>query len=834
MGGGGRHGGAGRGIVAALVLVAWPRDISAWVSALVVAAVLWFAPAAWGQAGAEAYEGRPIARVLIKRSAGAGGEAGGAGGGERALVDLDGRSAQRALNNIRSQPGAPYRAEVVRGDVARLNRLNAYDGVETLAQLRTDGAVDLIFVLEPQRLIVDVQVTGNRAVTDQQLLLVVDILINTPIDRFQIDRSARRIEEVYREKGYYLAQVTVDESALAEERVVLFRIREGERVKITEIRFEGNVAFGASRLLRQVQTREGGVFRRGAIDDVQLDADVGALVEFYREQGYLDVRADRTLTPSPNGREAILTFLIEEGELYVFRGLRVEYIGEGREGFDPVYSPEQIAGLLVLKPGGVYGAREVEQSVQNVRRAYGQLGFADAIVQRADLRDTERPLVDMLLRVSPGPRYLTGEVIIAGTDLTQTKVPRQFVELVPDRPLDTVRRDQTEEALRRLQLFNQRRLQITFQEPDLSSSIYRDVLIEVEETNTGSFDLGGAVSTDSGVLGRIALTQRNFDVADVPDSIGELFSGRAFRGGGQTFALELSPGDEIETYSLSLSDPTLLDSDYSGSAQISFRDRDFDEFEERRFGGRFGLGRRLGTRWTGRVGLRVESIEISGFSPSDPTDFFDSEGENVLIGIGPTLSRSTINNLFRPSRGSVTELGVEAVGGDFNFQRISGAYSVFFPLREDFDGRATVLSLQTRVGYIPQDRDEVPVFERFFQGGNEFRGFEFRTISPRGVANDSGLPSATPVGGTFSFFAGAEITQPLFGEIFAVAAFVDSGTVSFEPEFNEYRVSVGVGVRISVPQLSPAPLAFDFGFPVIDVEGDEERLFSFSISLPFR
>ena len=55
-----------------------------------------------------------------------------------------------------------------------------------------------------------------------------------------------------------------------------------------------------------------------------------------------------------------------------------------------------------------------------------------------------------------------------------------------------------------------------------------------------------------------------------------------------------------------------------------------------------------------------------------------------------------------------------------------------------------------------------------------------------------------------------------------------------DPGFEDYRVSVGIGLRLYFPQLSPAPLAFDFGFPVLKEDTDEDRLFTFSIDLPFR
>ena len=779
------------------------------------------------------YEGRPIRAIQFRRMPDERRDRAEDGvAGVRELEPLSERDAQRARNNIRSAQGAPFRPEVVRSDVERLNRLNAFGRVETFVRLLDDGSVELFFLLEPQPLIRDVQVTGNRRLSDQRIAGAVDVLVGTPVDRFQIERAARRIEELYREQGFYLAEVTIDEDELREAGIVLFRIREGQRVKITDIRFEGNLSFRSNRLRRQVNTNVAGIFRRGAIDEMQLDRDVASIIEFYRNRGYLDVRADRVLRPSPDGREAILTFLIEEGRRYTFRDLTVEFIGGDREGFDPVFSEEQLLGLMQLNPGEVYGVQAVDASVSAIERAYGQLGYVDAVVQRSELRDPDEPFVDMLLRIRPGRRYLAGEIITRGNELTKDEVIRRAVEVRPARPLNEARIEATERNLRRLRLFNPRGINTTIQSASPASPEFRDVLIEVEETNTGSLDLGGAVNSDAGFIGRIALTQRNFDIADTPDSFGEFFSGRAFRGAGQTFNIEAAPGDQVEVYSISLSDPSLVGTDYSGSASLFFRQREFDEFDETRFGGRFGFGRRFGTRWNGRLNLRVESIDLGGFDEDDPEDFFDVEDETRLIGIGPSLSRNTLDNQIVPTRGSVTQLGFEFVTGDFNFQQLSGEYALFVPLRRDFFGRTTVLSLNTRASYIPQDREDVPTFERFFLGGQSFRGFDFRTISPRGETR-AGEPSDEPIGGTWLFFAGAEVRQPIVGDIIALAGFIDTGTVTFDPGFEDYRVSIGAGVRLRVPQLSPAPFAFDFGFPIVDEETDEDRLFSFSIDLPF-
>lgn len=801
------------------------------------------------------YENRPVASVVFRAPAGEDGQS----------TDLTDRARSEARNAVRTTRGDIFDAAVLQEDVRRLNRLGLFGSVETFAGLNDDGTVTVVFELAERPLVVDVQAVGNTKINDADISAVVDVISGTPIDRFQIDRSARRIEELYRAKGYYNARITIDEEELADGGIVIFRIREGERLRVTAIRFEGNQAFTAKQLKKEVDTKEATIFRKGQLDDDTLNDDIGNLIEFYRDRGYLDVRADRILQPSPDGREAIITYLVEEGPLYTLRSVKIQITTEGER--PPVLGRDQIAGMIPIKPGDVFGDAALRTASVNVSTALGQMGYANSVVNRVEKRDPESPVVDLIFDINEGPRSRVGEVIIQGNELTRQEVVRRQIEVRPMRPLDTTAVDRTERELRRLRLFNDRPpVRITPLDPGVEfyaevwdggapataepapdaaspsdeidlrldeTERYRDVLIEVEETNTGEFNFGGAVSSDSGLIGRIALVQRNFDIRDTPDSPGELFSGRAFRGGGQTFQLELLPGDRVETYSIGLTEPYLFESEYSGGAQFFLRDRDFDEFDEERAGARFNVGRRFGTRWRGNLTLRLESVELSDLQPDRPTDVFAVADKNNIYGLQASLERTTIDSIVRPTRGSRTKVSVEQVIGDFEFTKFDARHTVFIPIREDYLGRPTVLSLSGQVGYIPQGNDEVPTYERFYLGGQSFRGFEFRTVSPKGFRNDNGQQTDDPVGGSWLLFSSVEVQQPIYDELLGIVFFVDAGTVTDELEFDQWRVSIGTGIRLYIPQLSPAPLAFDFGFPIVKEDLDEKRLFTFTVDLPF-
>lgn len=762
------------------------------------------------------------------------------------IVGLSKTDPQLVRNQIRSRTGQPLNPETVRADVQRLNRLGRFREINAKVQGFDDRTVQLTYEFAETPIITAVDIVGNRQVPNSDISPLVDILRDTPVDEFQLGAAKSNIERLYRDKGYFQATVTIDQKELEQSGVVLFRVSEGERVRVTDIRYTGNNAFTERQLSSAVKTVTAGLFETGPVDNEQLDRDVASLISFYRDRGYLDIRADRQVIFSPNGREAIVNFIVDEGPVYTLRSVRVETLGaDGLPSGKPpeVLSPAQVAGLMQIKSGDVYSVDKVRKSLDEVKNAYLRMGYVDANVGKAELRDQAQPLVDLLVMVREGRPFTTGLISVKGNNLTQDKVILRELNIRPGRPLDltTVRTGEkyTTENERRVdetRLFEPGSVKITVQPENPQDPGQRDVLVEVKETNTGSLSFGAGVSSDGGVAGTISLTQRNFDIGDTPDSFGELFSGKAFRGAGQEFNITASPGTKVQTYSISLSDPSVFDSSFSASGTAFYRDRDFDQFTENRLGARAAVGRRFGERWVGNLTFRFDNVNIRDIDTDAPTDLYDVQGRSNIGAIGVRFTRTTVDSRFRPTRGTRINAEIEragALGGDYNFTRLSIENQAYFPVYESFLGYKTVLSVKVNATYIPEGNGQAPIFERLFLGGSSFRGFDYRTISPKGIRNDTKTLGDDPIGGSWQFFAGAEVQQPVFKDNISLAAFLDSGTVTTKPGFDQYRVSAGVGVRIFVPQLGPVPLAFDFGFPLLKQDGDKRRFFSFSLDIPF-
>ena len=165
------------------------------------------------------------------------------------------------------------------------------------------------------------------------------------------------------------------------------------------------------------------------------------------------------------------------------------------------------------------------------------------------------------------------------------------------------------------------------------------------------------------------------------------------------------------------------------------------------------------------------------------------------------------------------------MGGDFFFSKATAGYTRHWTVAVDDQDRKSVVSAYARGGQIFGD---APVFERFYAGGlGSLRGFDFRGVSPRdGIRNNR-------IGGDFMLLAGAEYSFPLFAKAIRGVFFTDMGTVEREFGLRSWRAAVGGGIRLTLEIFGTVPMEFDLAYPLAKEDGDDTRIFSFFIGLPF-
>ncbi len=352
-----------------------------------------------------------------------------------------------------------------------------------------------------------------------------------------------------------------------------------------------------------------------------------------------------------------------------------------------------------------------------------------------------------------------------------------------------------------------------------------DLEITGYPARTGRIMVGGAVNSDAGVTGQLTIDERNFDITRWPRSFQDLASGTAFRGAGQTLRLEAVPGSRFKRYTASFADPNLF-----GYLPISFGvsgflyDRRYQDYDEERLGGRVSFGYRVTPDLSLTTAIGGQNVDISNPRVAGVAALDNVLGDNELYTGEFRLTHDTRDSPFMPSEGHFFEFGYEKVFGDFDYSRfeVENRNYLLVAQRADGSGKQT-LTLGSRLGF---SGDQTPLFENYFAGGySTIRGFDFRGASP--------VESGVQVGGRFQWLNTLEYMFPITADdAFRGVAFVDFGTVERDIEINKenFRVAPGLGLRVAIPMLGPAPLAFDFAYPVTKADGDQQRIFSFYMS----
>jgi outer membrane protein insertion porin family len=345
--------------------------------------------------------------------------------------------------------------------------------------------------------------------------------------------------------------------------------------------------------------------------------------------------------------------------------------------------------------------------------------------------------------------------------------------------------------------------------------------VVVQETQTGRFMLGVGVNSNAGVVGSITIDERNFDWRRLPTSWEDFRSGQAFRGAGQRFRVEMMPGTQVQRYMISFQDPYLLDTPISLSLSGFFFNRNYLEWNEQRLGGRVGLGYQLTPDLSTTLSYRGENVNISNPIAGAPPQITNVVGDNILHGFKLSAAHDTRDSAFLATEGHYIQLSGEQVIGTYEYARGEIEAKQYFMLYQRPDGSGRhVMSLTGQAGFSGVD---TPVYDNWFAGGfNTFRGFAFRGASPR--------VNGVTVGGRFMMLGSAEYLFPITAnDMLRGVVFTDFGTVEPDVQIKQFRVAPGVGLRVTVPALGPAPIALDFAVPVLKQDGDRTQVFSFNI-----
>jgi len=675
-------------------------------------------------------------------------------------------------------------------------------------------------------IIKSIEFEGNRKYKDHVLRERLGFQLGDRLDPFLAEGGRLTISEVYRKVGYPLVEVSLDKERMAEGHL-LYRIEEGPRVQIKSIRFVGNETFGAGTLRQVIKTRQQKwllwpfYYTEDALDD-----DLDRLRDFYYDHGYLDYNIKAQPEFSDDRTHVTIVFIIEEGPVY--RVGSISFTGNTQ------FTEDQLRAQTELKEGQVYLKPVALRDARTITQLYREQGYVDAVASQTP-RFTPKEsdnLVSVQFGITEGRQFRIGRIDITGNEMTQDKVVRNVLNeynFTPGELYNAKLAPKEGNGLLEKRVGWAAVAQETMIRPVESPEgdpNRKDVRVNIQEGMTGVIIPGVGVSTDNGVVGRLIFRQQNFDITAWPQDLKDLFSMKAFRGAGQTLSLVLEPGTKYSQYYVTFVDPYWRDR--PTELQVTGRSwkRYRESYDEGRLKGGLGFEQRVDTRWRRSIGFRAENVSVSDLDFDAPKEIREFRGDTMLYGVKFGAGDTTVLDPYNPYQGHKSSAWYEQVTGDDTFGLLEGTFVQYFTLHEDVLNRKTVLAAKVLAGTVAGD---APPFEKYYAGGTGhygLRGFEYRGVSTRGLQTNVATPERRdPIGSDWVFLAGAEVVFPLVGENFGGLLFLDSGTV----DTGRYRLSVGAGIQILVPQLfGNIPMRFEIGIPLLKDREDETQIFSFS------
>ena len=740
------------------------------------------------------------------------------------------------LGRMQIRVGERYDRNTVEKEAGRLFAIGHFSRVRGPFVTEFDDGLAIRFVVVEKPLILRVQFRGIDEFSDNELL------DGTPpmrtregelFNRYLARQDEDLIREMYLEDGYLFVTVTHEITNTERGVVVTFRVSEGTRIRVSEIRFLGNRSIPDGDLLSLMEPREKdqwlfGLIRPGFFNYRDLRADMVAIKRHYRSFGFLDARAEpETIQPDPIKERMVLTIRIDEGPRYTFRGYRFQG--------NSVFSDRALYDLTTAPVGKPYNQEQMERDRLTILNYYKDRAYIFAEVNREFQYAETGTEAFLLFKIVENNEIHINEIRVKGNLKTQDRVVRRELEFYPGERIDNSKLVKSRSNLARLGIFQD--IQYTYEQTGTPSS--RDLIVNVQEAGRGQIIFGIGITNHFGLVGNMQITMRNFDILDWPGSFYEIPD--AWTGAGQTLHLVARPGTRFSRYRVTFIEPYIFDT--RNSLSLTFQSLDIlrDDWEEGRteFAPRvihhFDFDRDLSFS----IGARAAEVEVTDVEPNAPRDAFDAEGTTTILGLnaGMEYDKVLIEPFEGPYDGHREGFTYNYVGGflggHVDYHSVQMYQDLYFPLYTHLEGNYHhVIAWKGRFGFMkPFDNTkEIPIFERFFLGGPaDVKGFRYRGLGPHSRGE--------PIGGTAELWGTLEYSFPIFEKLLRGVVFLDYGNLSELTDFkmDRMRYSAGGGFRINFPFLGgqPLPIGLYFGKPIQQEDFDEERLFLFTIGDTF-
>jgi outer membrane protein insertion porin family len=688
--------------------------------------------------------------------------------------------AETVRARIFSRPGDVYDQGAMERDFNSLWNTGYFEDIRFEREQTPKGWRIHIYVKE-RPTIREIDYVGLNSVSKSDVLdrfkeRKVGLSPESQYDPTKVKKAEVTVRELLSEHGRQFATVRTEVRPIPPAAVsVTFVVKEGPKVKVGRIRFEGNkhinsrLLRGAMKNLRPIGIPHS-IFLESLFaktyDATKLEEDTERVRAEFQNRGYFKVLVQEPKTEIHDtghqgfhvpllmkgpGKAVDITLPIEEGERYRLGEITFK-------NNKAVSNISALRALFPIKDGDIFDRSKIAKGLESLRKAYGELGYINFTSIPNTSFNEDKKLVLLDIDVDEGKQFYVRRIEFSGNTTTRDKVIRREI------------------ALEEGQVYNQRLWELSLlrlnqlgyfeplkpEDPNVTERHLNekegtvDLTLKLKEKGKNSIGLTGGVS---GLAGSF---------------VGISYSTNNFLGLGETLTVQANIGNSQRDLMFGFTEPYLFDRPIQFGFTVYTRRYNFNQarqtailtgqqlnlpspflqnlqnYTQSSTGFSVSASHQLHRSFK-RVGItysydRSSIVAVSTASKTLFTNlaFRGLSGPNSLEGIVtskvlPSLTFNTVDSPYAPKGGSSLFLGGEiaGLGGTVKSLRPIVQYKHFKPVQK----RHNTIGFNLQASFLTGYGGLVsPPFERFYLGGeNDLRGFDIRSVSPIAFLADKGV-----------------------------------------------------------------------------------------------
>jgi len=425
------------------------------------------------------------------------------------------------LAQLKSMVDQKVDADNIAEDIRRIYRMGLFDDVTVYKIKNADGGWDLSYELREKPVVHEISLKGNTIFSAEEIKAVVSLSTYFVADEDRLNESIEKIKGLYRDKGYFLAQVSAELKPVKgdiETQVaalvpgdlkkssfvdVLFNIQENQRVSITDIQFIGNQEVDSKTLKDVLFSKEkhllSPVTKWGIYNEQALQADQFLIEEEYQRRGFLNVQIAKPRVSLSADKNAItIVFSIKEGKQYRLGSLDItgDFIATEEDYWEKIaagelaFRKERLLQKISVKSGEVFNRSKFRTDLLAFVEMYKDEGYYYANVVPQSSIDEEKSTIDVVLQMQAGPKVRIERISIVGNSHTSEEVIRRELRVFEGDVYSSTLIRLSEMRIRQLGFLE--RVQLHTREGSAPDRVVIEV--EVKEGRSGNVQVGGGYS----------------------------------------------------------------------------------------------------------------------------------------------------------------------------------------------------------------------------------------------------------------------------------------------------------------------------------------------------